>query len=78
MNWPTDDTVFSGKFAFVIAIIEFTAQHMSKFLKEVFVLCLGLRVFLSVKARQVLPETSFFLQHKKSKLEKDAKMILWM
>ena len=69
MNGPTDDTFFfSGKFAFVIAIIEFTAQHTSKFLKEAFVLCLGLRVFLSIKARQVLSEMSFFLQHTHTKV----------
>lgn len=72
MNGPTDDTFFfQGNFAFVIAIIEFTAQPTSKFLKEAFCVVLGIRVFLSIKARQVLSEMSFFLQHThKSKLEK--------
>lgn len=65
MNWLTDDTISSGKFAFVSAIIEFTAQHMSQFLKDVFVLCMGLRVFVSVKARQILPEMSFFFAAQK-------------
>lgn len=50
---------------------------LSQFLKEVFVLCFGLRVFLSVKVRQILHRMSFFLRHTHKKQWVGKKTLRW-